>query len=81
MLDPSEPMNNRPRERKNVDDTDAKLKKTIKTAQVLEAIETIRAHYPEEVWPNEGDSVDCKGAKMARLTCDNIASLIRLIAK
>jgi hypothetical protein len=38
----------------------------------LEAIAKVRAMYPEDIFPEDGDSLDCKSARMARLTCDNI---------
>lgn len=36
------------------------------------AIASVRAHYPESVFPPDGESLDCKSAFMARVTCDNI---------
>jgi hypothetical protein len=32
----------------------------------------IRNQYPTDIWPDDGMSIDCKSAKMARLTCDNV---------
>jgi hypothetical protein len=32
----------------------------------------VRAQYPEDVFPENGTSLDSKSARMARLTCDNI---------
>ena len=32
----------------------------------------IKAQYPVEVFPEDGESMDCKSARMARLTCDNV---------
>jgi len=37
-----------------------------------EAIAWVRDHYPEDVFLPGSDSLDAKGARMARLTCDNI---------
>ena len=31
-----------------------------------------KERYPEDVFPPDGNSLDCKSARMARLTCDNI---------
>ena len=39
---------------------------------LLEAINNVRSHYPEKVFPPDGESIECKSAFMARLTCDNI---------
>lgn len=33
--------------------------------------------YPVDLWPESGESIDCKSAKMARLTASNIAEAIR----
>lgn len=32
--------------------------------------------YPEDIFPPDGKSLDCKSAKMARVTCKNIADQI-----
>ena len=32
----------------------------------------VKERYPEDVFPPDGNSLDCKSARMARLTCDNI---------
>jgi hypothetical protein len=37
-----------------------------------EAVALVRAQYPEDVFPENGTSLDSKSARMARLTCDNI---------
>ena len=39
---------------------------------VLGAIQEARGWYPTETFPEGGESLDCKSASMARLTCDNI---------
>lgn len=39
---------------------------------LLQAIDTVRGYYPESVFPENGESLDCKSASMARHTCDNI---------
>jgi len=36
------------------------------------AIASVRARYPESVFPPDGEALDCKSAYMARLTCDNV---------
>ena len=37
-----------------------------------DAIQHIRDQYPYDLFPLAGESLACKGARMARLTCDNI---------
>ena len=32
----------------------------------------VKERYSEDVFPPDGNSLDCKSARMARLTCDNI---------
>lgn len=32
----------------------------------------VAARYPTDVWPENGESLDCKSASMARLTAANI---------
>jgi hypothetical protein len=39
---------------------------------VRDAIQHIRDQYPYDLFPLAGESLACKGARMARLTCDNI---------
>jgi hypothetical protein len=39
---------------------------------VRDAIQHIRDQYPYDLFPPAGESLACKGARMARLTCDNI---------
>jgi hypothetical protein len=46
--------------------------KLIKLSDVLQVIHNVAANYPTDIWPDNGDTLDCKGAKMARLTCENI---------
>jgi len=36
-----------------------------------EACRKIAAQYPTDVWPEDGESLDCKIARMARLTAAN----------
>jgi hypothetical protein len=39
---------------------------------VLRAVFRLRAHYPEHVFPDTGESLDARSGTMARLTCDNL---------
>lgn len=75
MLDPGEQMNKYIRKPM----PEQIKRKVIKVEQVLGAIETIRGHYPEAVFPKDGETLDSKAAQIARLTCDNIKHLILLI--
>ena len=36
-----------------------------------EACRKIAAQYPTDIWPEDGESLDCKSARMARLTAAN----------
>ena len=36
-----------------------------------EACRKIAAQYPTDIWPEDGQSLDCKSARMARLTAAN----------
>jgi len=36
----------------------------------------VAKRYPVDIFPRNGKSLDCLGAKMARLTCANIKRLI-----
>lgn len=36
-----------------------------------EACRKIAAQYPADIWPENGESLDCKSARMARLTAAN----------
>jgi hypothetical protein len=36
----------------------------------------VASWYPADVFPPQGDSVDCRSARMARLTCENIKNYI-----
>lgn len=38
----------------------------------IKAIEYVQSWYPEDIFPETGQSLDCKSAMMARLTCKNI---------
>ncbi len=57
-------------------------KLAIKTIHVIErkavdnAISEVRSWYATDIFPESGESVDAKCAKIARLTCDNILRLI-----
>jgi len=42
----------------------------------LACCDQVAAHYPIEIFPEDGESLDCKSAKMARKTCENIKALI-----
>ena len=39
--------------------------------------EKIHDWYPTKIWPEDGESLDCKSASMARLTANNCAAAIR----
>ncbi|WP_395119685.1 hypothetical protein ACFCQI_01845 [Rhodanobacter sp. FW102-FHT14D06] len=41
---------------------------------LMQAIGEVRGYYPESVFPESGNSLDCKSASMARQTCDNITN-------
>ena len=45
-------------------------------AAAVAAVAEVRARYPEDVWPDGGESLDCKSARMARLVCDEISKLV-----
>ena len=36
------------------------------------AVTTVRAHYPEDIFPPDGKSIDCATARFARGLCDTI---------
>lgn len=36
-----------------------------------EACRKIAAQYPTDIWPEDGETLDCKSARMARLTAAN----------
>ena len=36
-----------------------------------EACRKIAAQYPADIWPEDGETLDCKSARMARLTAAN----------
>lgn len=36
-----------------------------------EVCRKIAAQYPTDIWPEDGESLDCKSARMARLTAAN----------
>lgn len=38
----------------------------------LQACDDVAARYPTDVFPEDGQSLDCKSARMARLTAENI---------
>jgi hypothetical protein len=38
----------------------------------IRVIRDVAAQYPTDVFPEDGETVECKAAKMARLTCANI---------
>lgn len=40
--------------------------------KVFEAIDNMKARYPTSVFPEDGESQDCKSALMARAVCDNL---------
>lgn len=44
----------------------------VRRLDVIKVIEYVRSRYPEDIFPPDGKTLDCKSAKMARLTCDNI---------
>ncbi len=46
---------------------------TVDEAMVYDTIQKVRSMYPTDIFPENGESLDCKSARMARLTCDNIA--------
>ena len=37
-----------------------------------EAIKKVKDMYPTDIFPKDGENLDCKSAEMARVTCDNI---------
>ena len=37
----------------------------------IEACRKIAAQYPTDIWPDDGATLDCKSARMARLTAGN----------
>ncbi len=39
------------------------------------AIQHVRAHYPTDIFPEDGPSLDCKTARFARGLCDEIIRL------
>ena len=41
-----------------------------------EVCREVAARYPTDVFPDDGQSIDCKSARMARLTAANIERLI-----
>jgi hypothetical protein len=41
-------------------------------AEFTGAIEYVRSWYPLDIFPEDGQSLDCKSARMARITCNNI---------
>jgi hypothetical protein len=45
-----------------------------------DAVVNVRSHYPEDVFPEGGTTIDAQSASMARLTCDNIALEARRLA-
>jgi hypothetical protein len=46
-------------------------------ASVPAIIEKHRSAYPTDVFPEDGESIDCKSAKMARHTCDVLIGLMK----
>lgn len=38
----------------------------------MNAIRNVQRWYPTDIFPVDGESLDCKSAKMARLTCENV---------
>jgi hypothetical protein len=46
-------------------------------AVVPAIIEKHRSAYPTDVFPEDGESIDCKSAKMARHTCDVLIELMK----
>jgi hypothetical protein len=44
--------------------------------EIKEAIKKVKDAYPENLFPKNGKSQDCKSAYMARVTCDNILNEI-----
>ena len=43
----------------------------------MKICDNIAGRYPIDIFPVDGDSLDCKSAAMARLTADNIKNKIR----
>lgn len=37
-----------------------------------QAVKQVLGYYPESAFPEDGESLDCKSASMARHTCNNI---------
>ena len=44
---------------------------------IADAINTVKSWYPVDVFPEDGQSIDSKCAKMARKTCENILAEIQ----
>lgn len=38
----------------------------------LDSVGDVYKHYPEDVFPTNGESLDCKSAFVARFTCKNV---------
>jgi len=49
----------------------------IQFSQVAALIKRWRDHYPEDIFPPDGDTAECKAAKLARHVCDGIEQDLR----
>lgn len=47
---------------------------SLPVGDVIAIIKNWRSHYPEDIFPRTGESLECKAAFMARHVCDGIAS-------
>ena len=47
---------------------------SLPVGDVIAIIDNWRSHYPEDIFPRNGNSPECKAAYMARHVCDGIAS-------
>jgi hypothetical protein len=47
----------------------------------LEAVAFVRSHYPEDVFPPEGKTVDAASARFARSLCDQIIEIASNLAE